>query len=158
MEHVECTHLKLPIGADLGADVGQSLLRRFTDEDGKLYWFSKLCPDKGVLTGTTGKLFRQRHIYTAKDRGGTKNVRLEEYYAELEGDANPIIEKIVTSARCGKKPHLTLQEKEVWDTFFYNQWQRVPDFQQKVFETRGSSLSSSGRSQPLKAFYGHYGR
>lgn len=111
------------------------LLQRFADENGKLFFFSKQFPAKGVLATTPRNLFCQKHIYTAKDKHGEMDVRLEHYYAELEGSANAIIEKIVTSARNGDKPHLTAQERDIWDFFFYNQWKRVPDFQRKVFET-----------------------
>jgi len=115
--------------------IAQMLLQRFADENGKLFFFSKQFPAKGVLAITPRNLFCQTHIYTAKDKHGAMDVRLEHYYADLECLANAIIEKIVTSARYGHKPHFTAQERDIWDYFFYNQWKRVPDFQRKFFQT-----------------------
>jgi len=111
------------------------LLQRFADEKGKLYFFSKDFAAKGVLATTPRNLFCQTHIHTAKAKHGAMDVGLERSYAELEGLANAIIEKIVTSARHGDKPHLTVEERDIWDFFFYNQWKRVPDFHRKFLET-----------------------
>ena len=68
------------------------------------------------------------------------DVGLERSYVELEGLANAIIEKIVTSARHGDKPHLTVEERDIWDFFFYKQWKRVPDFHRKFLETEKFEL------------------
>jgi hypothetical protein len=115
--------------------IARMLLQRFADENGKLFFFSKQFPAKGVLATTPQNLFCQTHIYTAKDKHGAVDVGLERSYAKLEGLANAVIEKIVASARNGDKPHLTTQERDIWDFFFYNQWQRVPDFHRKFVET-----------------------
>lgn len=110
------------------------LLRRFTDKNGKLFFFNKRFPGKGVLPSTPGNLFCEANLYTAKDKDGAIDVQLERDYAELESLANPIIEKIVTSARRGQEPHLTDRERETWDIFFCSQWMRVPDVREKVFD------------------------
>jgi Protein of unknown function (DUF4238) len=125
--------------------IARMLLERFADENGKLFFFSKQFPAKGVLATTPRNLFCQKHTYTAKDKHGAMDVRLERSYAELEGLATAIIEKIVTSARHGHKANLTTQERDIWDFFFYNQWKRVPDFQRKFFETEkfGSQLTNA---------------
>ncbi len=115
--------------------VPRMLLQRFADENGKLFFFSKQFPTKGIIAITPRNLFCQKHIYTAKDKHGALDVGLERSYAELEDPANAIIEKIVTSARHGHKPNLTASERDIWDSFFYNQWKRVPDLQNKFFET-----------------------
>lgn len=115
--------------------IAQMLLRRFADENGKLFFFSKNFPAKGVLATTPRNLFCQNHIYTAEDKHGAMDVGLERSYAELEGLANGVIEKIVMSARRGGKPHLTAEERGIWDFFFYNQWKRVPDFHLKFLAT-----------------------
>jgi hypothetical protein len=49
----------------------------------------------------------------------------------VEGQANLIIEKIVTAARQGALPGLTPEEKLQWDHYVYHQWRRVPDFYEK---------------------------
>jgi hypothetical protein len=122
---------QIPVGQHF---VSKMLLRRFTDQNGNLFFFSKLCPQKGVLTTTPAKLFRKRHIYTAEDKRGVKDVALENHYAEMEGLANSIIEKIVSSARQGREPRLTAKERDIWDSFFYDQWRRVPDLHGKFLE------------------------
>ncbi|MGC1188896.1 MAG: DUF4238 domain-containing protein [Candidatus Acidiferrales bacterium] len=127
--------------------VSKMLLKRFTNEDGKLFFFVKAFPEKGVLVTTPEKLFRQTHIYTARREDGTLDVSLENYYARLESLAEPIVEKIVTSARAGERPHLTPDERQIWDLFFLNQWKRVPDFHETIvvpedIETRIKRLSA----------------
>lgn len=112
--------------------VSEMLLRHFANDDGKLFFFSKQFPDKGVLATTPGKLFRQAHVYSARDKDGTMDVRLERYYAAMESLAGPIVEKIITSARAGDKPHLSQMERKIWDRFFCDQWKRVPDFHEKI--------------------------
>jgi len=115
--------------------IAQMLLQRFADEEGKLLFFSKQFPAKGVLCTTPGNLFCQTHIYTARDKNGVTDVRLERSYARLESLANAVIEKIVTSARAGRAPLLTAEERDIWALFFYNQWKRAPDFHRKFLET-----------------------
>jgi hypothetical protein len=107
--------------------VPQLLLRRFADQNGKLYFFSKRFPDKGVLRTTPENLFHERHLYTATDKEGIEDLTLESFYAEIESRADRVIEKIVISARNRDKPHLTREEREIWDDFLYFQWKRVPD-------------------------------
>ncbi|MCH7776908.1 MAG: DUF4238 domain-containing protein [Gemmatimonadetes bacterium] len=112
--------------------VPQMLLRRFTNARGKLYFFDKRVPEKGVLTSTPKNLFLEKHLYTRYDERGTKDVTLERDFAALEGKANQVIEKIVTAARKGLTPSLTADEKATWDQFFYYQWKRAPDLHEKT--------------------------
>jgi hypothetical protein len=112
----------------------EMLLRRFTDEDGRLFFFNKRFPDGGVLSTTPANLFCETHLYTAKDKNGVMDVQLERDYADLESLANPIIEKIVSASRRGLRPQLTAQERDIWDVFFCNQWKRVPEIREKVFD------------------------
>ena len=57
-----------------------------------------------------------------------------EYLAVLESEASPIIEKIVSGARRGFPPDLSSGEKDIWVTFFYNQFGRVPETLEKHTE------------------------
>jgi len=113
----------------------EMLSRRFADGNGRLFFFDKRFRAKGVLATTPQNLFCETHLYTVRDKHGALDVGLEHLYAELEGHASAIIEKIVTSARHGYTPKLTTAEREIWDFFFYNQWKRVPDFQRQFLET-----------------------
>ena len=112
--------------------VSNMLLKNFVWDDGKLFFFSKQFPDKGVLATTPEKLFRQTHIYSLKHKDGAMDVRLEKYYSAMESLARPIVEKIVTLARAGETPQLTPTDREIWDRFFCDQWKRVPDFHEKI--------------------------
>lgn len=107
--------------------VPQMLLRRFCDEDGRLWYYSKRAPHIGIASGTPQALFYEKHLYTS-DEGGVRDTSLESYFSQLESEANTIIEKICTAARARRLPGLTVQEKKVWDLFFYFQWKRTPDF------------------------------
>lgn len=106
--------------------VPQMLLRRFCDGSGKLWYYNKRAPHLGVASGTPQALFFEKHFYTLEE-GGVKDTSLESYFAQLEGSANAVIEKICVAARAGKPPKLTSEEKRHWDLFFYFQWKRTPD-------------------------------
>ena len=104
------------------------LQRRFTDKEGRLYFYDKRTLEKGVLQSTPEKLFRVKHLHTQELDSGEKDFSIEGELSRLEGKADEVIEKIVEKARSGKVPYLTSQEKETFDKFFYFQWKRVPDF------------------------------
>lgn len=106
--------------------VPQMLLRRFCDDGGKLWYYTKKAPHIGVASGTPQALFYEKHFYTL-DEGGIRDTSLETYFSQLEGAANAVIEKVCTAARAARQPGLTVQEKTVWDLFFYFQWKRTPD-------------------------------
>jgi hypothetical protein len=110
------------------------LLHRFTDESGKLFFFNKRHPEKGVIATSPRNLFCQTHLYTAKSKDGEIDVELERHYADLEGRASPVVDKIVTCARNGRRPHLSAKERAIWDLVFYHQWKRVPDVRDQIFD------------------------
>ena len=107
--------------------VPQMLLRRFADADGRLFFFDKRIADKGVQKASPDNIFLQRHLYTQYEKDGTKDVSAERHFAQLEGEADRIIDKITQQAELGKLPRLTTAERKTWDQFFYYQWKRTPD-------------------------------
>ncbi len=111
--------------------IPQMLLHRFTDEDGKLYFFDKRSSN-GVMRSTPQNIFLERHLYTQYEEHGKKDVSVEMSLAVLEGQANQIIGKIVNAARSGKRPGLTCLEKRTWDKFFRQQWRRLPSMRDRV--------------------------
>jgi hypothetical protein len=131
--------------------VPQMLLRRFADEDGKLYFFSKRFAQKGVLTSTPGAIFHERHLYSTEDKEGVRDVTLELDYVDLEGRADQVIEKIVVAARNSEEPHLTIQERQIWDDFFLVQWKRVPDFHERFIKGEGSERLFKAAKAKLRA-------
>ena len=111
----------------------EMLQSRFTDEKGRLYFYDKRFPEKGVQRSTPENLFVVKHLHTQHLDSGEKDFSIEEELSILEGKANKVIEKIVEKARSGKVPYLTSRERETFDKFFYFQWKRVPDFLNEKF-------------------------
>ena len=67
---------------------------RFTDEEGRLYFYDKRIPEKGVLQSIPKKLFVKRHLHTQHLDSGEKDFSVEENLSQIEGEANEIIEKL----------------------------------------------------------------
>jgi hypothetical protein len=104
--------------------------RRFTDQSGRFYFFDKRVGK--LLYTTPGHVFGQNHLNTVKDESGTKDVSVETRFSALEGRANLITERIVSTAREDQCPDLTAEEKSDWDQYLYLQYKRVPDVHSKV--------------------------
>jgi Protein of unknown function (DUF4238) len=110
--------------------VAQMHAKRFTDNKGKLWAFNK--QGDTIFRALPKAVFAETHLYTIEAADGNKDTSLESDLSQLEGDANFIIEKLVTAARSGRPPKLTLGERATWDMYFYVQWKRVPDVHAKV--------------------------
>ena len=67
--------------------VPKMLLKRFTDQVGKLFVYDKRNPNGEVLYRKPKDVFVQRHIYTGTDGYGGKDHSLEDEFAVLEGAA-----------------------------------------------------------------------
>ena len=108
--------------------IPQMLLKRFTNQEGKLYVYDRCHPEKGIQKKDPKKTFVRRHLYTQVKEDGTRDVEVEtKFLAPLESDVSPVIEKIVNAARRGNPPNLTPDEKGIWIRFFYSIFARVPD-------------------------------
>ena len=108
--------------------IPQMLSRRFANQKGKLYVYDKSHPDKGVQKKDPKKTFVRRHLYTQLEEDGTRNVFVEtEFLAPLESDANPVLKKIVSTARRGQTPNLSSDDKDIWLRFYFGLFARVPD-------------------------------
>ena len=115
--------------------IPQMLLKRFTNQEGKLYVYDRCHPEKGIQKKDPRKTFVRRHLYTQVEEDGTRDVSVEtEFLARLESDASPVIEKIVYAARRGVPPNLSSDEKDIWVKFFYNLFVRVPETREKYKE------------------------
>jgi len=93
------------------------LLKRFTDNNNQLYVFDKARPEKGVEYLTTKGVFWEPHFYTSRTVDGEKDTTLEDDFAKLESDADPIVEKIVSAARKKENPNLTEEENNIVSVF-----------------------------------------
>ena len=60
------------------------LQKRFVGPDGKLFYFDKREPSKGVRCTGAGNLLLEGHLYSLKNPDGTRDVSLELNYARLE--------------------------------------------------------------------------
>jgi hypothetical protein len=109
------------------------LQRRFTSPQGKLYLYDKRRPEAGIYATNPVNAFVKKDLNAIENKDGTRDAGLEQWYAELEGEIAPIIDKIVESARRRQKPALTGDERNTWDNFAYHQQKRAPD----VFERLG---------------------
>ena len=105
----------------------EMLQSRFTDGEGRLYFYDRRIPKKGVQRSIPKNIFVKKHLHTQCLDNGAKDFSVEENLSRLEGEANEVIEKIVQKARSGRVPYLTSQEKETFDKFLYFQWKRVPE-------------------------------
>ena len=98
--------------------VPQMLLRRFTDENGLLHVFDKRIREKRVVSSRPTNVFLKNELYTQHGEGGIKDVSAEAMFANLENEANLIIERIVAMVR--KKLRLSLSPKKKHGTTFYS--------------------------------------
>lgn len=111
--------------------IPRMLLKRFTDEEGNLYAYDKSHPSRGIRKRAPKNLFFKRHLYTQVAEDGTRDASVEtEFLSRLESDASPVIEKIVSAARRGGPPSLSLTERGIWAAFTYVQFKRVPEMRE----------------------------
>ncbi|WP_457811447.1 DUF4238 domain-containing protein [Sinorhizobium meliloti] len=107
--------------------VPEMLQKNFIDDEAKLWTFDSRNSAKGVWWSSHENLFLEGHHYSHINTDGTKDPTLEIWFSELEGEAAPVVQKIIAAARRGRCPNLTKNERQTWDFFFYQQWRRVPD-------------------------------
>ncbi len=103
------------------------LLKNFTDEDGKLYFFDRRFKEKRILKTTPDALYRERDLYVVRDEDGNRDDSAEDLFAEFEREAAPVFDKIITAIRNGKEPALNSSDRATLDRYIYFQWARVPD-------------------------------
>jgi hypothetical protein len=112
--------------------VPEMLQKRFVADDGRLFYFDKSAPEKGVRSTSAGNLLLQGHLYSIHNSDGTKDVSLELNYGRLESATDPIISQLVHAVRSRTLPTLTQRDKEILCFFLYQQWRRTPDFLDSV--------------------------
>ena len=64
--------------------IPRMLLRNFTNEKGRLYFFDKRFPEKKVLESVPANLFIENHLYTHYDESGGKDVRIEKLLSDID--------------------------------------------------------------------------
>lgn len=109
----------------------QMILKRFVDDSGRLFMFSKERPYKGVHQTSPVNALVESNLYSFLNREGTKNPTLEKEFSKFEGKAAPIIDKLIRQTRQRRDPQLTLREHRDLCRFVHSQWRRSPDFMKK---------------------------
>jgi Protein of unknown function (DUF4238) len=71
--------------------ISQMQMRRFTTTNGRLFFFDKSRPEKGVLESTPGGLFVEKHLYSSIAKDGTRDAALEKQFSKLEDRAHPMV-------------------------------------------------------------------
>ncbi len=107
--------------------VPEVILRRFTDDNGKLYVFMKDHPCKGIFWTTPKNVFAETHLYSQNTFDGGRDYRVERFLAYIEDRVSPILNRIVESSLSKNVPKLKVEEKEFLDIFYYTQIKRTPD-------------------------------
>lgn len=109
--------------------VPQMILNGFTDPEGWLYWCRhREEPDK-VRRARPAELFHKNHLYSTLSASGIKNPTMEHALSLLESEAVGVVHAILGSARMGKVPVLSPEQKRIWYLFFLMQWRRTPETQ-----------------------------
>lgn len=121
--------------------VPRMLLKNFTDEDGKLYFFDKRFEEKRILKTTPDALYRERDLYVVRDEDGKRDDSAEERFAEFERKVAPVFDKTITAVRDVKNPALSSSEREMLDRYIYFQWARVPDTAKPILDRTLKRLS-----------------
>lgn len=120
--------------------IPRMLLQQFADDRGKLFFFNKKLPDKGVLQSTPRKLFVENRLYDFTDFDGKRNISTETSLADTEAKVSPIIKKILDSARLWKFPKLTPVEKDTWVLFFTQLLMRLPSTRDRTASDEAKSV------------------
>lgn len=108
--------------------VSVHILKNFTDNANRFYYYNKAHPEKGVQRKNPENVFYRRHQYSIENADGSRDVQIEsKFLKKLDNDVNPILLKIITSVRHNEVPSLTNEEKEFWDFYFLTQHFRSPD-------------------------------
>ena len=100
-------------------------LKRFTDRDGFLHVFRK--PTRHFFKVKPKNAFLENDLNTTYNGDGNKIDMAETFLSKWENDARELMGVILESSRQLKPPHLSSQQRFIWDQYFCYQWKRTPD-------------------------------
>ena len=112
------------------------ILRRFVDDNGRLHVFDRTRPERGVYATVPKNAFVHRDLNALINLDGTRNIRLEVWYSELEGAIAPLIDAMIETVCEGKTPLLTEETQRAWNTFVYHSHKRAHDAFDRLGLTR----------------------
>ncbi len=104
----------------------QFYLRRFANDDGKLWVFDR--ETKSYRCVTPKEVGQENHFYTFIDKDGKKNGAIETYFSDIETYASNIIEKLL------RLESLTKEEKGNFSSFIAFQRTRTPEYEKTLNE------------------------
>src|SRR5260370_19703374 len=133
--------------------VPRMLLERFADAEGLVAFFDKSRPESGVQMTTPKNLLVQQHLYSKKNRDGSRDGTLEAYYSALESEAHVLFAKIVQAAQQRQIPDINGTEKITCCKFLYEQWRRVPDFYDEIMPLSAFALTVQKGIEEYEAKY-----
>ena len=122
------------------------LLRRFTDDDGYLWWWTKDLEAGDVQRQKPDRVFRRRDLNARVLKDGSLDQSVERKLGILDDKIDHITQMLVEQGRAGKPPELTVFEKGMLDKFLFvqykrNQELRTPKMESEVYqETTGEEL------------------
>lgn len=135
--------------------IAETHQERFVDADGFLHAYDKSRPDDGVCGRQPKNLFVEGHRYSSIRPDGSRDPALENRLAVLEGQADPIMERIVQAARRNRLPGLTADELDVWSRYFVIQWKRVPDLHLEITPDAEAGADVRRLIGELRAMFPH---
>ena len=111
--------------------IPQVLLRSFLDDCGCLWVGNKY--QKRIYKTSPKNVFVKKDLYAVHDLAQTtKTYCYEKSFSKIEGEAAPVIKKIIEQARNRKCPQLSPDECRIWKQFFISIARRTPESQKRV--------------------------
>ena len=114
--------------------VPQWFLANFCNGNDELFYYSKTSPLNPIIHRNSKKIFSQDDLYVTTDASGNRDFSLErDKFDKLETSFQPIVNKLISSARANSLPRFTAAEKKNFDVLISNMWARSPDFHKEIF-------------------------
>ena len=107
--------------------VPEWLLKRFCDEDGKLWWRRRDWPPEKVHPQSLDSVFYQNHLNTLFADDGSKDFRVETDLAKLDRELADITDRLVQQGRRGRPPELDEESRAKLYSYIFVQFKRSPD-------------------------------
>lgn len=120
--------------------ISEFILNNFTDSSGKLFFTKSEEGQYKVIQNTPNKVFKERFLFSFK-KEDVWDHSLEEKYSRIEGEAAPLVLKIIAQIECEIIPEVTPAEKAVLINLIDVHWTRSPDFHEIVFDRKNWQIT-----------------
>ena len=130
--------------------IPQFLLRHFVEDKGRIYYFRKANPDRGIIATTPKNTFVEGDAYSIRTLEEGIDVSVEEKFSKIESLAALSVSKILEAIRNDRMPSLTQNDRIALNWFIYHQSTRVPDVTDRmVEETRFEQMVQDAKDKIL---------